>query len=188
MKGLGDFFNTKRPLNIEDALLKIPRKKGKPLRIIEDGPGKGIFLSQIKHLLTKKGIKSITTGLAFRNNSKLKAALKAGEIDYIKTGPAELFVPKEPVDAIFSMCGSLNYAKEGMEITHLMKFAQCLKKGGLMMIGGTNLKSKDLNVVKKTLERKGFKVRDYDLMAKFNGPPYMPPTALIIQRTGKPKH
>ena len=180
--GLAKFFNKGLQLSIEDALLMIQRAKGQPLRIVEDGPGKGIFLSQLKAILAKKGVKTITTGLAFRNNPELKDALKAGRIDCVENGPAELFVPKKPVDAIFSLCGSLYYVEQEVGVRHLLKFAYCLKKGGLLMVGGINLSEKKISLVKKTLERTGFKVGIYERPSEFPQYPYMPPDILIAQR------
>ena len=120
---------------ILNALLKVRRRKNRLLVVIEDGAGEGLFLSSLKKSLNGKGVPSELIALSLLNHPSLVAKRKRGEIDRIVVGPAELYLPKKPADLIVSMYGSIQYAHDLLKKEHVLKFANSLRKGGIMLIG-----------------------------------------------------
>jgi len=191
-EALGKFFLGKGRLEILDALAMVPMGKGRPLVVLEDGPGKGHFLVAAGKGLAEKRIPNRTLGLAFEKSPMLAARERKGRIRQIITGPAELFVPNKPVDAIVSFYGSITYALPEMRKEHLLKFAQSLRKGGIMMAGFDLNALKGINLLKygpesflrgveRAFAKRGFRAKIYPKPETFaeNSPSHI----LIVQRT-----
>ncbi len=121
--------------DIADAVSRIPRGRKKPLDVLEDGPGSGIFLGEFKEYLKEKGIDTHTTGVDFHYADTLKQMQKYGKIDKVVHGIAEFFTPEKRYHAIFSMMGSVHYTINAFRKDQLLKFASALRKGGIMMVG-----------------------------------------------------
>ncbi len=126
--------------SIIETLVGMGKKR---LSIIDDGAGVGNFLAEIKSQLLNKGIISKTTALTLTPNENLEKRKINGVIDNVVVGPAEYYVPKKPVDAIFSLFGSITYTDPSVRKEHVLKFAHSLKKGGIMMVGFHFVKSFD---------------------------------------------
>jgi hypothetical protein len=129
------FFGPLLGMSISEALAKIPRKKGKPLLIIEDGPLTGSFLAELKTELKKLRIPCKTIALSLKPLAELKAKKRERLIDEIIEGPAEFFVSKNLADLIISRYGSIEYTLTELKKEHLLKFAFSLKKNGIMLVG-----------------------------------------------------
>lgn len=132
--GFKSFLKLGPTANFADALSTI-HKSNQPMRILDEGAGRGYFLAELKEILKKRGIKTITTALTLHNNPELENSRRAGMINEVVVGNAEFFVPKKPFDAIFSMYGSLGYTLPQLRKEHLLKFAYSLRRGGIMMVG-----------------------------------------------------
>ena len=109
-------------------------RKRRPLRILEDGAGKGIAAAELKSELAKKGIKSEVIGLSLTKEAELLERESRGEIDRVVVGKAELFVPKKPFDLILSVTGSTTHTLPSARKDHLLKFAHSLSRGGVMLV------------------------------------------------------
>jgi hypothetical protein len=118
--------------SIVDALVGLGRKK---LTIVDDGAGKGHFLAELKPMLKEKGIESETIALSVSRRLTLWMKKKKGLIDEVFLKDAAEFVPKKPVDAIFSFFGSISYIEDLVRKEHVLKFAHSLRKGGIMAVG-----------------------------------------------------
>ena len=118
-----------------EALVRIPRGKGRPLEVLEDGPGIGIFLSELKFFMNAEGVKTVTTGVGVHHVKELKEAEKEGKIDKVVRMFGEFYLPRKPVHAIFSVNGSILYTTGALRKDTLLKFASALRKGGVMMVG-----------------------------------------------------
>lgn len=144
-----------------NALAEIPRKNNRPLVVLDDGAGHaGNFLIRLKHKLNAKGIPSKTIAVSLEPSFSLKEARKMNEIDLLRRVPAEFFVPKEPVDAIFSLYGSVHWTLNSLRKTHLLKYAFSLRKGGIMLVGFSPLHEtspKFFSGIEKAFAKKGFK-------------------------------
>jgi len=79
---------------IAKALAQIPRGKGKPLTILEDGAGYGNASAELKYELNELKIPSKIIVLSLRKEPKLMEKKRAGLIDEVVIGLAEKFVPK----------------------------------------------------------------------------------------------
>ncbi len=128
--------------NILDALKNIPRGKNEKIVVLEDGPGVGNFLSDLKKELNTAGIPSKTVALAANHIEDLRNRLVAGEIDELHEGFSEDQVPKEKsIHAYFAVQSSPSYTIPQFRKDLLLKYAYALKPGGLMLIGFTYRKS-----------------------------------------------
>ncbi len=133
LKTYGNIFRIGAGCGLVDALEGMRRKK---LTIIEDGAGRnGRFLVEVKKALLERGIKSRTIAVSLRKRKGIEKNLKKGLVDEAAYGPAEEYVPKKPVDAIFSVFGSVQYVQNLVKKDHLLKYAHSLRKGGIMMLG-----------------------------------------------------
>ncbi|MDO8627674.1 MAG: class I SAM-dependent methyltransferase [Candidatus Diapherotrites archaeon] len=121
--------------NLIDILSRIPRQKKQPLKILEDGPGEGIFLTELKEQLGIKGIISQTTALAMHHMIELQQLKILGELDKIIKKSTEEFIPEEQYHAIFSVYGGISYTLQELRKDIILKFAHSLVKGGVLMIG-----------------------------------------------------
>ncbi len=173
---------------ILDELKKIPRGKKRPLVIVEDGAGEGVFLAKLKSELRKAGIPCETTALELTNNFELLKKFVRKEIDKLPVGPAENFVPEKPVDAIISLHGSIHFTLKDLRKDHLLKFAHSLRKGGIMLVGFSG-QAGILNRKQKTELERAFQKRGFQ--AKFHVYPKLfplgaPDAILILRRTNAP--
>lgn len=84
--------------------------------------------------MKKKGIETETTALTLHGNTALSERKAGGKIDKIVRGHAELFVPKKPFDVIISVFGSTTYTHPSARKEQLLKFAQSLGRGGIMLV------------------------------------------------------
>ncbi|HZX19538.1 MAG TPA: hypothetical protein VFF13_00825 [archaeon] len=121
--------------SIDEALIRIASRKKGTVRISDDGAGVGNFLSEIKGTLAHMGIKTKTTAIDLYNGEKLVERQRRGEIDEVFSGRSEFFLPKEKQDAIFSLAGSINYTINALRKDTLLKYANSLNKGGVLMLG-----------------------------------------------------
>ena len=199
--GLAQFFGARHSLDIARTLAKIPRGKNRKLAVLEDGAGKGLSLYVLKKKLAALGVESKTTALVLQQSpgKELETRVKERKVDKVIYGPAEFYSPKGKFDAIISLNGSFNYAPDSLKKEHLLKFAKCLRKGGIMMVGFTpeiNSSNKTVDVFErrkkisqiiKAFEKRGFKAAHYDCQHNKNIDPFvrrkLPTEMLIIQRT-----
>ena len=133
LRTYNNIFRAGTGCNIVDSLEGLKRKK---LVIVDDGAGrKGRFLVELKKALLERGIKSRTIAVSLRKRKGIERNREKGLIDEAAYGPAEEYVPREPVDAIFSVLGSVQYVQNLVKKDHLLKYAHSLRKGGIMMLG-----------------------------------------------------
>lgn len=118
--------------NLLRALAKI-RPTHRPLEILEDGPGRGNFLLELHYRLKKEGIRKRITAWAYAPNENLRILQEAGVINELQTGFAERHVPA-PVDAIFSVHGSVSYTSQIARKDHFLKLVHALRPGGFMCL------------------------------------------------------
>jgi len=183
----------KRPVyDLANELAALGKKN---LTVLEDGAGQGIFLSDLRTNLRKLGITPRLIGLhAERRNPRLFARKKIKDIDELNRGLAEYFVPKKPVDVIFSLFGSIYYTPKMHEVDHILKFASSLKPGGIMLAGVDSIvaatftrstKREELQrliQVKKVLTPRGFKVRVYGVPPHLLLGRSLPEFVLVVKR------
>jgi hypothetical protein len=137
---LAKFFGTNTRFGLADTLMhNLKVKKGKALEILEDGAGEGLAISELVETMRKSGVKVNATAIGLAKNPALEAQAKKMGIQ-VYAGPAELFVPKKPVDAIISLFGSIyfnpaNFNAVYLGKEHLEKFAYSLKPNGILMAG-----------------------------------------------------
>ncbi len=189
---LAKFLGKSPSTSLADCIASIHKGKG-PIRILDDGAGKGLALASLKKKLSQKGIQTETTALTFESDPGLEARQRKGRIDRIVQGRAEFFAPEKPVDAIISLYGSIWYAPKSSMKDHFLKFAFSLKKGGVILVGfdpifnfkpTARLRGNPEKIVQgivKALEKRGFKAKVFkrpESLFKEN----LPHQILIIQR------
>jgi hypothetical protein len=186
-------FLGKRPsTSLADCIASL-QKGSSPIRILDDGAGKGLALASLKKKLSQKGVQTETTALTFESDPGLEARQRKGRIDRLVKGRAEFFMPKKPFDLILSLYGSLWYSPRFVAKDHLLKFATSLEKGGILMVGISpifNFKStamlrdnpeKVVQGIVRALEKRGFKARVFErpeTVFKEN----LPHQILVVQR------
>ncbi len=161
-----NFFKKILNKNILSKIRSIPRKKGKQLVVLEDGPGyNALFLDSLKTQLNKLNISSKTIALSLNPSEKLKAQ-QGKAIDILVKGPAEKYLPKEKIDLIVSLFGSIHYTLPLTQKNHLLKLAHSLNKGGVMLVGFSFRENfdvfdqkRDLKGIIKALKKRGFKAK-----------------------------
>jgi len=121
--------------DIAQVLANIPRERGKPLEILEDGPGTGRFLGELKTVLTREKVNCAITAVDAHFAKELTEHKTSGVINRLVTKPAELFTPRKKYGAIFSLMGSVHYTTNALRKSQLLKLAYSLKKGGIMLVG-----------------------------------------------------
>ncbi|MCX6772261.1 MAG: hypothetical protein NTV88_00625 [Candidatus Micrarchaeota archaeon] len=140
-----------------DILVQISKSRtGRPLRIMDDGAGSGIFLKEIKRMLADRGIESETTATSLTWFPELRDS----NIDSIFIGNSETYAPPKTQDVIVSVLGAAYYQGPQLLKERLLKYAYCLEKGGILAadvpLAGFNIKN-----VKKTLTKRGFTIGVY---------------------------
>jgi len=156
---------------ILNVLKQIPRAKGKPLIIIDDGAGHGEAVKKIKEHLRESKVPCKVIALGLTSQPALRKKRDAGLIDETYFGPAEDFVPKERVHAVISSLGSVAYTDSVLMKDHLLKFVYSLKKGGIMLVSfshtGVSKKMKktiDTNFVEGMKKAKTGKLTNKDVL------------------------
>jgi len=142
-------FSRALGLNIVDYLATI--KRNRPLRILDDGAGKGHFLDDLKHLLLNRGINCETTAISLYMSNWLKIYTEDARIDKTIIDPAEYYAPEKSLDAIFSFFGSIEYSHDLIRKNHLLKYLYSLDHNGILLVGF--LRSKILPGGKQTKEQ-----------------------------------
>ena len=161
---LREFFSKE---NIVEVLRSLHKNKKRPVRILDDGAGwDGAFVAGLKQKLKEAGLKSHTIALNLNNSDELRSHVANGRINEVHIGDAGRYVPDKPVDAIFSTVGSLNYFTSKASKNHLLKFAHCLRKGGILvaMVFGEKLKSITpgyLHGIEIAFGKQGFRAKIY---------------------------
>lgn len=152
---------------------------GKPLRILDDGAGNGDLLAGLKKKLNARRIKTETIGISLIRNARLLSRFENQEIDHVHWGIAERYVPRKPVDIIFSIFGSLYHTYKEVGKDHLLKFAYSLRPGGMMIMAGIFSKQGRFRQnLQRAFEKRGFKAQFVHI-----GPTYRNGNeALVIQR------
>ncbi len=175
-----------------NELLKLAKNKSK-LNILDDGCGHGFFLKNIKGLLGEKGIDVTTTGITITPTQKLKNLINDKLIDEVYFKPAELFVPTKKYDAIFSVYGSIHYSLKELQKDIVIKYAQALRKGGIMCVGldidkYQSSKGRDIrgDIIKSFFKR-GFDAEFYTNEILGSGMNTLPRDVLIIKRVDSRK-
>ena len=189
---LGNFFGEPR-MNLESALARLAETRGKRgITIVDDGAGRGDFLSQIKRRLEGKGLKARAIALTLHTNKELRALEKNKVIDKVVEGKAEEYLPAKEADAIFSLYGSISYAMPAIRKDHLLKFATSLGKGGFMCVGFALEKGlsaspigkrrmqieTEMMGVERAFEKRGFRAKFYGPINEWD----LPNWVLIAQR------
>ena len=139
--------------NLEDFLVKIGKRKRRPLRVFDDGAGVGFFLYELKKNLRKRGISTFTSGIVFDAHPDVIDRVKRREIDKIYDEKSEFFVPGQKQDVIFSLFGSVHYTMKEFEKEILLKYCHSLNYEGYALIGDF-LHKKLSYVGKRNLKRK----------------------------------
>ncbi len=116
---------------LEKLLERMAKGKKRPLRILDDGAGKGVFLVQIKQMLKRSGVSTETIAITLDAEKELVRAKQRGEVDEIAEGLAHKSLPSKPVDAIFSYFGSFFYGPHSLAKENLLKYAYSLAPGGI---------------------------------------------------------
>jgi len=186
---LCDFLG--RNVSIVDAIVSL-RPKGQTVRLLEDGAGAAVALSELKKEIEARGVKCEATALGIHHKELLADAVAKGRINQFVVKPGELFVPKKPVDAIISVLGSIDYALREHRKDTLLKFAYSLRRNGLLLAGFTGYpfnpresseRSEEKMQVQfrhleKSFVKRGFRARVY----RSEGDLTMPDWILIVQR------
>ncbi|MBS3061162.1 MAG: hypothetical protein J4215_01105 [Candidatus Diapherotrites archaeon] len=200
------FFYARRSLDIAAAFSKIASLH-RPFRVLEDGPGEGFALSDLKKALTKQGIKSHVIGLAAHHLDSLRELKREREIDDVISSKAEFFLPKERVDAVISVFGSTSYTLRALRKNVILKFVYSLNRNGLLLMGfhfssrsETRLatisgglseqpvRNRTLSVeqemkgIERAFEKQGFKARFFPVSSHRRVVDLAPNWVLIVQR------
>ncbi len=195
-QGLGEFFKKSSTLSIHEAIKLIAEetKRGttnNPLRILEDGAGQGIALSQLETELNRLGIKTKNSTITLNSNPQLEALKKRGILSEINLGRAEFYIPKKPVDVIISVAGSISHIIPRLQKDHLLKFAYSLRRGGILLasIAPQNFYSKKdyskkeaekfMKGIVKSFQKRGFQAQIISNQQKI---PNMPTHMIIVRR------
>jgi hypothetical protein len=121
-------------VDILEKMVEASNHGRRAVNVLDDGCGKGIFLSELKVALLERHVWSVTTGLTLAPNKELKE--KAGiSIDHVHVGRAEKFAPTEKYDLAWSMLGAINYMPPALRREHTLKLAHSLSPKGLMVVG-----------------------------------------------------
>jgi len=121
--------------NIVEAISNIPRRRNKPITILEDGPGKGRFLIELRKKLIGLKIPLRITAVTPHHLKRLRGLKRRGVLDELVESYNEDHLPKEQADVVVSLLGSINYSVPQLRKSLLLKQATTLRKGGLMMVG-----------------------------------------------------
>ncbi len=147
-RGFLDISNSlerKVGIQLVGEIEKIARLRGQ-VNMLEDGPGKGLFLDQ---LLTRMKLKHIPYSVDIISLDPFHSVEHSIHRKHI--GLAEEFVPDRQYDLIFSNAASINYAHYKWQREHLLSFAHSLRKNGLMVVGFYLSKTKSPAAVNFTL-------------------------------------
>ena len=134
-EGLGKFFGKTGPMTIGEAFASVPRQKNRPFVLVEDGAGKGFGLSGAVRDLEKRGVPVHSVALAYNPHPTLLKRTAIGRIKEVSAGTAEAWVPRQKIDGLISVFGSIHYTMPQARKDHLLKFATSLNKGGIMLVG-----------------------------------------------------
>ena len=173
-KNKGHVINSRGELEHILASYFILKMKRKNIEVLEDGAGSGIFLTELKRLLSYSDIKIKSTALNLENNKNIEIARKNRLINEVEIGNATKFIPKKEIDLFVSLYGSIYYMFDPAAKDHFLKFAHSLKPGGLMLVGlgykshHSTIKQKGLlnyqmqaEQIERALEKRGFKAKFY---------------------------
>lgn len=145
---------------LEILLDMAQRHKNRPLRILDDGAGHGNFLAYVKEHLTRKGIRTETTALSLT----LFEELEKQNIDRVRVGSSESFVPDKKQDLIISFMGTVLYLPQSICKEVILKHAYSLEKGGILMLATplfpfkAQEEAKMFRRLSDSLEKRGFRV------------------------------
>ncbi|VVB75100.1 Uncharacterised protein [uncultured archaeon] len=173
--------------NVTDMAGGVANLVGKPtIQVLEDGVGRGAFLSEFKPILWKLGLKAQTTGLYVeRKNPRLEKA--RGQIDELQRGLAEYYVPKKKFDLFVSLAGSIQETLPAHQVNKILKFASAMNPRGLMLVGlvrGSFDFRFDFQVakVKRVLMEEGFRAEVYKVPSEVTPGVTLPNYVLVAQR------
>lgn len=195
--------------NLIDALARLKPSR-EQLRILEDGAGKGVALSQIKQELEKKGVQTHTTALTLVADWQLKKRYQTLAVDELVEGMAEDYSPKHSLSAIVSVFGSATYTLPEARRDHILKFVHSLSPRGLFLMCfyldpapkkgvitslSPNQKNrrpadtpKQMGAIRQSLQKQGFRAEFFPFQTKRREVGiYYPNTILIVQRINSPK-
>lgn len=154
---LAEFFNFKeKPVLLEDLLQEIFRIKKRPLRVFDSGAGKANLLLDLKRVLSNRRVDIRTTALDLsdlpleyqkdiirrlqdselteKERLDLEQKFDKSKLDLIINARAETFVPKLPQDFVIDFYGGFTYTQPRFRKDLLMKYAESLTKGGIVLV------------------------------------------------------
>jgi|GEM_PF-1872779 len=173
--------------NVTDMAKGVAGAIMKPkLHVLEDGVGRGAFLSELKPVLHTLGVRTHTTGLYVeKTNARLEKA--RAKIDELHRGLAEHYIPRKKIDLFISLSGSIQETLPAHQMNHILKFASAVNPGGMMLVGlvrGRLDIGFDIMLVrlKQTLRREGFRTEAYKIPNSIIPGVTLPNYALVAQR------
>ncbi|NCP71980.1 hypothetical protein GW835_01125 [archaeon] len=176
--------------DIISTLKMIEQKyKKKEINVLDDGAGRGYFLSQLKEKWnTLKKEKKVSADLKTTAVSLTKS-FSTKNIDFKKIGNVINFIPERKYDLIISVYGGFHYTQTPLKKEVLLKYLYSLNNGGVAIFSfnpillRTNLDKEHRMQVLKALEKRGFKADFSYLPSNFKKKsPDLPQVYLFVER------
>ncbi len=187
-----EIFNTSSVLkqDIISTLSALERKyKKKEINVLDDGAGKGYFLSELKEKWNSLKEKKLVSADLKTTAVSLTKTFDVKNIDFKKIGDVLNFIPKRKYDLIISVYGGFHYTQAILKKEVLLKYLYSLNKGGVAIFSfnpillRSNLDKEHRAQVLIALKKRGFKA-DFSYLPTYLNKtiPDLPQVYLFVER------
>lgn len=178
--------------DIISTLSAFERKyKKKEINVLDDGAGKGFFLSELKEKWNYLKEKKLVSAELKTTAVSLTKTISKKNIDFKHTGNVIDFIPERKYDMILSVYGGFHYTQRPLQREVLLKYLYSLNKGGLGIFSfkthllKTNMGQEHRRQVIEGLEKRGFRAEFSSIpleYAKNLNHPDLPIVYLFVER------
>jgi SAM-dependent methyltransferase len=163
--------------------------KKKEINVLDDGAGKGYFLSELKEKWNSLKEKKLVSADLKTTAVSLTKTFDVKNIDFKKIGDVLNFIPKRKYDLIISVYGGFHYTQAILKKEVLLKYLYSLNKGGVAIFSfnpillRSNLDKEHRAQVLIALKKRGFKA-DFSYLPTYLNKtiPDLPQVYLFVER------
>ncbi len=176
--------------DIISTLSAFERKyKKKEINVLDDGAGKGTFLSELKEKWNSLKERKLVSADLKTTAVSLTRSVVAKNIDFKKIGNVLNFMPERKYDLILSVYGGFHYTQTSLQREVLLKYLYSLNKGGLAIFSfntfllKTSMGKEHRSQVISGLEKRGFRADFSYLPLEYKKrTPDLPDVYLFVER------